>query len=149
MREIKFRARSVSLNRWFYYTLDDLLYKQFGRGPGRAMGVDPGMEHWSQYTGLKDSRRREIYEGDILRYSEDGFGEFSYEGVIEYAGESDYPAFDLRPRVDCDSNGLSYIMACCFCEVIGTLWDDEKPHDPFDGEMKGRLAHNPLGEKDA
>lgn len=60
MREIKFRARALSYgtNDWVYFTIDGILNSHnFDRN-------DFGQVY--QYTGLKDSQQKEIYEGDIL-----------------------------------------------------------------------------------
>ena len=87
-----------------------------------------------QYIGLKDSKRtveypygQELYEGDKIKFSEEatisaGMDDWN-TGTIKYHGERGYPAFDVEPVIDCDYNGLSYIMACCVVEVIGHEFD--------------------------
>jgi len=82
-----------------------------------------------QYTGLKDTSeaKNEIYEGDIVRVTND-FGDKTIH-EIKYCIDSHYPAFDLVPDLDCDSNSLSYIMVGCGCEtieVIGNIYENKE-----------------------
>jgi len=83
--------------------------------------VDP--ETVGQYTGLKDKNGVKIFEGDVVKVTY--YGEESVH-VVKWMGEWDYPAFDLEPFLDCDSNGLSYVMCDCECEteVIGNIHDN-------------------------
>lgn len=127
MRESKFRGRRVDNGEWVYgYLIED----QYIVGPIVEWTEDYfNTEYWfrvdpetvGQYTGLKDRNGKEIYEGDLLRVThEDGDSEV-YQ--VRYMGDNDYPAFDLVPHLDCDSNGLSHAMAVCEIEVIGNIYE--------------------------
>lgn len=65
MREIKFRAWDTENKTWTFATLGDLIC-----GACTKKGDKPlsgAKQVWEQYTGLKDSNGKEIYEGDILQ----------------------------------------------------------------------------------
>lgn len=72
-REIKFRAKNKSTNKWLYFTLEDLAH-------GRVFNEDRS-ENWSireigyenigyqyQYSGYKVKKGLEICEGDIYTF---------------------------------------------------------------------------------
>lgn len=69
-REIKFRGWQRELKKWIY---GDLIHTNFGPFIFEWMGsfenrVQVESDSIGQFTGLKDKRGNEIYEGDIIRY---------------------------------------------------------------------------------
>lgn len=137
MREIKFRAwdkrqieiygTGMSYGSPEYF--DDMLAFRFNH----FESDNPSEIIYEQYTGMKDMNGKEIYEGDILRvgtFSEEVDGEESWwmdDSVhrVEWCGAEDYPAFDLRPSIDTDCNGLSYIaVGEQQAEVIGNIHEN-------------------------
>jgi hypothetical protein len=76
------------------------------------------------WTGINDSKRTEQYpEGQMIFKNDqivvtDECGTQTW-GSVEWFSDEGYPAFDVYPRIDCDSNGLSHYTAVGEIEVVG------------------------------
>ena len=116
MREIKFRGKYGN-NPWLYGSLVTKNRNNNGiqeRNSSVTILVDDGSI--GQYTGMNDSMGKEIYEGDIVRTS-DNDDELA---VVEWDDE------DLRFTVTHGNvvNGLGEEYYSREVEVIGNMYDN-------------------------
>ena len=144
MRERKFRAWDKYEKRMLYRNIFDRNWyatpANNENGCNCVRGITPEDKsniELMQYTDLKDKNGVEIYEGDIVRIGtyfnfeedESGWVDESIHEVV-WGMEQGYPAFDLKPWVDCDTNALQLYASICnesaAIEVIGNIY--EHPH---------------------
>lgn len=122
MREIKFRAWLKEKKEMIDNARPDFFCKQLhylrgnSAGGQDVLGVSTEDIELIQYTGLKDMREKEIYEGDVLSNGND---EKPYKVIFENGSyraefEEDFEeySFDL---IDVVAQG---------CEIIGNIYEN-------------------------
>ena len=117
---------------------ENSMYYNVGITPNYVVVDDTGHEdEWNfgekenfelmLWTGLQDSGKKDIYEGDIIRvwFHDNVY----YDHEVYYGIKYDYPAFDLRPSMCDDCNSLqAIIIDSCNdierIEVIGNIYEN-------------------------
>ena len=109
MRELKFRRYDDYGNDFVYYDLKNKNDDEY---------ICFFMTNYpiEQYTGLKDKDGKEIYEGDIVDYNDDG----ECIGVVKY----DAPEFYLE--ADLEIHARMFLKGSPHQKVIGNIYDDSK-----------------------
>jgi uncharacterized phage protein (TIGR01671 family) len=132
-REIKFRGLVADeVNTWVYGYLvaNNIISQVEEREEGKCCGIGTFIvipETIGQFTGLKDTAGKEIYEGDLLKY-QDGDSEVSEIDEVFY--NEDYGTFEVainRNIKDTEVLGfyLSRLNVNTKYEVIGNIYEAE------------------------
>ena len=122
MREIKFRGKRLDNGEWITGDLIRISGYTFifpdpaPNGIDRYM-VDPATV--GQYTGLKDKKDKEIYEGDILRVTLD-FSEELVNREVYYLEDG----FCIHIDDETDIQRIVYAVYARDAEVIGNIHDN-------------------------
>lgn len=120
MREIKFRV-------WDSERKKILPIQRHSFKTGKSMPYGWNLEYvfdgLMQYTGLKDKNKREVYEGDIIKYSSDVIN--SFYGVSEIIREVKfkYGTYGIEGFGKDTHIPFGNILKCRF-EVIGNIYEN-------------------------
>lgn len=136
-KEIKFRVWNKAKNDW------EFGYKTMGGvnlfGEVHVMGYfniplqELNNYEAMQYTGLKDKNGKEIYEDDIVNFTNDSsgnevckvsFGEYITEGCIDCGGDYAYGFYIDSIYIDSNFNKVG--LASRRVEVIGNIYENSE-----------------------
>lgn len=132
-REIKFRGLVADeSNTWVYGYLvaNNMIAQVEEREDSKCCGVGTFIvipETVGQYTGLKDTSGKKIYEGDLLKYKE---ADSEVSGIDEVFYNDEYGTMEVainRKRYDTEVLGyyLSRLSIDTKYEVIGNVYEVE------------------------
>jgi uncharacterized phage protein (TIGR01671 family) len=136
MREIKFRVWSKLSNKIYYQLSESPCFGLFEGD--RAVSIEDVFFYEKQdfevmqYTGLKDKKGKEIYEGDIVKSlmqeSRGEWNDFERTGVVTYF--ENYAQFLIKT----DDNSLG-------CDLF--QFDDTDFYEVLELEVIGNIYENP------
>lgn len=126
MREIKFRGKLIDIDEWVYGNYDtsiedgdnggtEVYYEEINTLLTYINSQLVYPETVGQYTGLKDRKGRDIFEGDIVA-----------EGTINYVVAFYAGAWRLKQNIDGDTwwKSLYRYVANFRVEVIGNVYEN-------------------------
>lgn len=125
MREILFRGKDIKGN-WYEGLLahniaKDEWYISNKAGISTAYQVRP--ETIGQFTGLTDKNGVKIFEGDVVRISEDYYDGLHYSGNEVYYSDGAFCVEYETPEYDVTSIGF-LVREGVEVEVIGNIYDN-------------------------
>ena len=115
MRPIKFRGKGPRTGNWFY---GNLFIDMYGRTHIFSLEVgvlEVGPETIGQFSGLYDCNKKEIYEGDILKWITGKmyvvkFWRGMFYASVEECNEGILGCFPLHALTE--------------CEIVGNIFDN-------------------------
>lgn len=127
MREIKFRAWEKEIHEDGEVYGGEMYYSEECDGKRRAgftIKADSAYSNeqfvWMQYTGLKDSQGKEIYEGDVVKIHHEKYKNSKDMAVIEWQDRCGrFIANRKNMAEDCTMTMSEYF------EVIGNIYENK------------------------
>lgn len=127
MRDIKFRGKRIDNGEWIYgclvQTINEGVYilNMPSFIPAKTLPAERFIkvhpESVGQYTGLKDKKGKEIYEGDIVSYTDVPTG--LYNGNYEVIFDAGFIGINTVIK-----SNLCEIESHKYVEVIGNIHDN-------------------------
>lgn len=127
MREILFRAKREATNEWVYgYFVKE--YDDFQIYVNSKIITKSGHEYvredtLGQFTGLTDKNGTKIFEGDVVRISEDYYDGLHYSGNEVYYSDGAFCVEYETPKYDVTSIGF-LVREGVEVEIIGNIYDN-------------------------
>ena len=119
MREILFRAKTKATKEWTYgHYAKQYDVPQMYAGNGYECIYEDTL---CQYTGLTDKNGTKIFEGDVVRISEDYYDGLHYSGNEVYYSDGAFCVEYETPEYDVTSIGFLVKEGV---EVIGNIYDN-------------------------
>lgn len=125
MREILFKAKRIDNGEWvegyyMFYDNDHIIITINEKG---LLYERVRPDTICQYTGLKDKKRKRIWENDIIGFLDvsqydNGYSEHYCVGQVLWDEET--LSFEVTERISCES----YEALDGDCEVIGNIFDN-------------------------
>ena len=120
-REIKFRMWSKEVKKFFFDPENVYHCLKLSKNEETSHLYEDMV--WQQFTGLKDSKGIDVYEGDIVEFLHKGKTIFS---KISYYSNVGMFAVVIEPNQEIDIETRKCLAEVCFFEVIGNIFKNSE-----------------------
>ena len=134
MREILFRGKRIDNGEWvkgyYSYETDECSFELHLISDNKSVVTEVVPETVGQYTGMKDKNGKKIFEGDIVRLT-DEHNEMEWTAVVVFGNPNgDYNwGWQLNAIEEFDGNKdillwVDMEESGAYCEIIGNIHDN-------------------------